>query len=121
MFNRRTTLLGVVVCIGVSAGLVGCKDPEEVSKAVSIKLDPALKQEEKDVLRNDIAAMLRFNLGAPADDTTGTVTTPKSWYRQVFGGVNTLDALQYLDLRVNYVLPESVNIRSRVRVPLFPI
>jgi hypothetical protein len=64
---------------------------------------------------------------AQVDRAMGFISTRKlhgekvRWFREVFGGVESSALLQFLELRLNYVLSGNTNIEKRVRVNSEPV
>ncbi len=108
-----------VLAATLAAFAAACNEAEEVSKAVSVKLDPALSSKEMNLLRADVASMTAWTL--TADSSPANVGTAASWYGQVFNGNGSLDAVRNMDERVNYVLPESVKLEDRLGVAEDPL
>lgn len=84
----------------------GCNEAEELDKSVSIKLDPALSGKEKALLRSDVLHLATL---PPAPHNY--------WYTRIFGERQGFKgALEFLDTRINYILPASVEIDQRIKL-----
>ena len=104
--------------IGSSVFFAGCgekKDefaPPVLAPAVSLKnlgfdieLDPALAPVDQTRLAKDVSRIKSIQLG-------GTISTP---FQQVFGGTQSSDVVRFINERVHYIIPQSVDAFKRLR------
>ncbi|MBI2606408.1 MAG: hypothetical protein HYW49_10040 [Deltaproteobacteria bacterium] len=110
MKKSSAALLGVLGISALSAMLTACDyaqaPPEVLSAAISIKFDPALTYSEKQMVIGDINAMTRFKLQF----------LPKSYFAHVFGGTSASNVIDFLDARINYIIPQSADLEARLRM-----
>jgi len=94
-----------VLGVFLSFGLVACKsgEVEELHERLSVKLDPSLTQKEKSTIRGDLLELFSQN-----------IATKDGWFSEVFGGNGTESVIEYMDARVNYIIPERVKLVFRV-------
>jgi hypothetical protein len=76
----------------------------EVSAKIDIKMDSALTLEERQLLISDLYQTMQYQLAV----------APTSYYAKAFGGADADAAIHYLSERVHYVLPQSVDLGSRL-------
>jgi hypothetical protein len=89
----------------------GCDNLEKVDHKMNFKLDPALSQANKDLLRSDVAALENYNIQAESG----------SYFAKSFGGTSGANVLQYMDDRVNYIVPELDDLSSRIKLGWFSL
>lgn len=113
----KKTFFGAIlslIWIGVSLNLTACDDDDsdiphaaDVYKRMSVKLDSELTHDEKALLTEDLYQTMQYDLGG---------VDPKSVFAKAFGGVKTDNVVDYLDARINYILPQKVKLNSRLGV-----
>jgi len=102
--NRNLLIVAGVLLVSLS---FGCEStPEEIDDRVKMKLDPALSSLGKQLIRSDVQGMLARKLDGRVD----------GYFEKVFKGRTGLDVVRYLDQRVNYLIPDSINLGDRIRV-----
>ncbi len=109
MKKSFAALLGVLGISSLGAMLTACDyaqaPPEVLSAAISIKFDPALTYSEKQMVIGDINAMTRFKFQF----------LPHSYFAHVFGGTSASNVIDFMDARINYIIPQSANLETRLR------
>jgi len=98
------SFLKCLVAASLAMNLAACNKQEEVEKAMSVKFDPALKRGERNLLVSDIVKLMSLEVKA----------APGSVYPKVFGGSTTSDVVRYLDDRINYIIPDNIDLDARV-------
>lgn len=76
----------------------------ELSDRMHMTMDPALSQDERNLLISDLNRTLEFQVQVD----------PKSFYGKAFGTGDSSGVIQYLSDRVHYIVPESVDLQSRL-------
>lgn len=101
--KRLLEMLRGAALLAAALILVSCRAPEELDKRVSVKLDPKMSKAEMRLIRSDMQALFAYEYRS----------SKGGWHEKIFGGRGPLDAIGYTDLRINYVLPESVDVEKR--------
>lgn len=109
--------------LGVALLSTACESVTDLDQAVSMKLDPSLTGSERRLLKSDIQSMLTYRVSGgaadlkdPAGEAMARLVDRPGWYEKVFGGASGLQALRFMDERVNYVVSSRVNDKFRLFV-----
>jgi hypothetical protein len=110
MTKKHHTILAFALAT-LMVGAAGCNpdDPVQLDDQVSVTLDPALSQTEKNLLASDLNTLLnyKFEMGSEGG----------ALFEKIFGGQTSLSVVTgYLHDRVKYVVPESAELRNRLLV-----
>lgn len=101
--SKQARMACLVLGLALLGSVSGCKDVQELDKAVSVKLDPSLRKKEMELLRTDVRTLAGLKFEG----------NPSLWYGKAFG-TDASAGLKFLDTRVNYILSERVALDSRL-------
>lgn len=101
--RRLLASLIAVACIA-SAGCDSEEVKNELRENIEIKFDPALPISQRNLLIDDIHGLYEQDLKVAS----------RGYFQMVFGGSTSIDVLRYLDARVNYFVPASIQLDDRI-------
>lgn len=100
--------LRILLLATMTVSFVGCDDPEEVLKRLTVKLDPAMSSGDRRALAEDISKIMNFRIDARGD----------RMFQAAFGSNDSSGVVRYLDERINYIVPGSIRLDSRLSTRL---
>jgi hypothetical protein len=93
-----------LACIALAS--TACNNLEQVDQQLNMKLDPALTDANKNLIRADAHALENYHLNV----------TRGSYYDKAFSGTTGTEILQYMNDRVNYIVPQVDDLQSRLKL-----